>query len=288
MTAGWGAPQGQAAGGDAKAIGPRIRRDTERKVLKGIFGAPRPRSVSFDFRHDAGTSVWHKVVDRAHLIVAAVGTIALLGLAGTAIWLALPSQSPGALAKASAASAKQAAAAAPLVVEEETPAAQNADELRQQAAPDGAQIVTLAETTVPDPLAQADPRWTSTSSRVASKSAKPHSLVVNDADEGADEPPLAVNAYAGQDKSATAAISAKQAIEAVASPEGSKPTEGSRPGQATQAVTMRSKPSSRGSVLGTVPGNADVEVVSCDSWCEIIYNGKRGFVYKRFLKEEGR
>ena len=36
-------------------------------------------------------------------------------------------------------------------------------------------------------------------------------------------------------------------------------------------------------MLGTVPTNASVQVVSCDIWCEIVYEGKRGFVYKDFV-----
>jgi len=26
-----------------------------------------------------------------------------------------------------------------------------------------------------------------------------------------------------------------------------------------------------------------VQVVSCDGWCEVVYNGRRGFIYKTFL-----
>lgn len=256
--------------------------------MKGIFGASRPRSVSFDFRHDARTSVWHKVAVRAHLIVAAVGTIALLGLAGTAIWLALPSQRPVAMAKASPAAAKPAAVApAPVAEEDETPAAQNADELRQNAAPAAAEqrVRTVAMAQEPEPLPQADPRWTGPSKKSA-KIAAAHSIVVGSGGEDEEAEPLAVNAYAGQDGGATAAIPAQKPAKADAKAAAAGVQ--TRPGQALQAVTMRARPSSRGAVLGTVPGRADVDVVSCDSWCEIVYDGKRGFVYKRFLKNNGR
>lgn len=280
--------------GDVKATGPRIRRETERKVLKGIFGAPRPRSVSFDFRHGARTPVWHEVAVRAHLIVAAVGTVALLGLAGTAIWLALPSQRPVAMAKTGPAAIKSAAVALPqLPDEDETPAAQNADELRQNAAPAATAQPAMTALVEPEPLPQADPRWTGPSSKSA-KPVKTHSIVVDSAaqDEDGTVEPIAVNAFAAQDKSSTAAISGTKPAAGAARPSESDiaaADEGqTRPGQALQAVTMRAKPSSRGAVLGTIPGRADVQVVSCDSWCEIVYDGKRGFVYKRFLKNDGR
>ena len=48
-------------------------------------------------------------------------------------------------------------------------------------------------------------------------------------------------------------------------------------------VRMRSKASNGSKVVGVVPDNAEVGVVSCSSWCEITYNGKRGFVYKRYV-----
>jgi len=263
--------------------------------LKGIFRAPRPRSVSFDFRHGARTSVWHEVAVRAHLIVAAVGTVALLGLAGTAIWLALPTQRPVAMAKASSAAVKSApVVVSPVPETDETPAAQNADELRQNAEPATAAPAKMAMAAKePEPLPQADPRWTSPSSKSA-KPARTHSIVVDSTGKTQDveAEPIVVNAFAAQDKRPTSAIPAQKSSSGADntsdSPVVAAAEANTRPGQALQAVTMRAKPSSRGAVLGTVPGRADVQVVSCDSWCEIVYNGKRGFVYKRFLKNNGR
>ena len=192
------------------------------------------------------------------------------------------------MAKGSTTTVRPAVVAAPSAsVEDETPAAQNADELRQHAAPEAAQPAKIATLTPePEPLPQADPRWTSASSRSTAKAAAPHSIVVGVSDTNGDEEPLAVNAFAAQDKNPTAGISAAKPATAGSPDEAG--TGETRAGQALQAVTMRSKPSSRGSVLGTIPGRAEVEVVSCDSWCEIVYDGKRGFVYKRFLKNEGR
>lgn len=34
----------------------------------------------------------------------------------------------------------------------------------------------------------------------------------------------------------------------------------------------------------TVPAKASVQVMSCKQWCEIVYNGKRGWVYKSYVK----
>ena len=32
-----------------------------------------------------------------------------------------------------------------------------------------------------------------------------------------------------------------------------------------------------------VPAGSAVNVLSCDGWCEVVYNGKKGWVYKNFL-----
>ncbi len=205
-------------------------------------------------------------------------------MAGAAIWLALPSQGSVGVAKASAVSVKAAAMPAPLVVEEtETPAAQNADELRRQAG--GAEAApTVTASVEPEPLPQADPRWPGAASKQAAvRKVTTHSIVAQDGDE--DAGPLAVSAFAADEKAASAGEkSAKAASNGGAT---ALANLGTRPGKALRSVTMRAKPSSRGGVLGTVPGGADVSVVSCDSWCEIVYDGKRGFVYRNFLKNRG-
>jgi hypothetical protein len=49
------------------------------------------------------------------------------------------------------------------------------------------------------------------------------------------------------------------------------------------AVKMRSGPADEASVITVVPGNATVSLVGCKSWCEIVFNDRRGFVYKGFI-----
>ncbi|MFC5384753.1 hypothetical protein ACFPLB_02110 [Aquamicrobium segne] len=52
-------------------------------------------------------------------------------------------------------------------------------------------------------------------------------------------------------------------------------------GRITSSVTFRSAPG--GSAIGTISGGTQVKVISCDLWCEIIHNDRKGFVYKTFL-----
>lgn len=49
------------------------------------------------------------------------------------------------------------------------------------------------------------------------------------------------------------------------------------------AVTMRSAPKNGASTVLTLKSGQHVELVACERWCEIIADGKRGFIYKRFV-----
>lgn len=51
----------------------------------------------------------------------------------------------------------------------------------------------------------------------------------------------------------------------------------------TAAVNMRSGPRKGSSVLTVVPAGSPVQVLSCNGWCQIAYNGRKGFVYKSYL-----
>lgn len=53
----------------------------------------------------------------------------------------------------------------------------------------------------------------------------------------------------------------------------------------TTHVNMRSGPG--GKILMVVPADAVVEVIGCDSWCEISYDGRTGFVFKQFVNAAG-
>ncbi len=51
----------------------------------------------------------------------------------------------------------------------------------------------------------------------------------------------------------------------------------------TSAVNLRSSPKKGAGVLTVVPAGSAVDVLSCDSWCRISWNGRTGWVYKNFL-----
>jgi hypothetical protein len=52
----------------------------------------------------------------------------------------------------------------------------------------------------------------------------------------------------------------------------------------TSGVNMRAGPSNRQPVLATIPRGSSIEVVKCSQWCEVIFAGQRGWVYKTFIR----
>jgi hypothetical protein len=52
----------------------------------------------------------------------------------------------------------------------------------------------------------------------------------------------------------------------------------------TTDVNMRSRPSNGAAVIQVVPRKSTVEVIDCDYWCEVVYQGRRGFIYKGFVR----
>ncbi|KQU63986.1 hypothetical protein ASC75_15200 [Aminobacter sp. DSM 101952] len=126
------------------------------------------------------------------------------------------------------------------------------------------------------PLA-ADPRWAQV---VAAGATQPleampaipgaEKVIAKDLSETA---PLAL---AKTDPGETSAVKALQAE--------IKTSEGTRGGTVKRSVNMRAKPQKGGAVLGVIPAKTAVEVVSCTQWCEIVFNGKRGYVYKSYVQ----
>lgn len=120
-------------------------------------------------------------------------------------------------------------------------------------------------------------------------------------DDGMDGPSpaeLAAEKLAGDDRMFTSSIplpdtapppapnpsADKLAAIAVSAPAGAAASTG-EPGRVTRDVTMRSGPAKRAGEVDVVPAKSPISVLGCKSWCEIVYNGKKGFVYKSFVRK---
>lgn len=97
------------------------------------------------------------------------------------------------------------------------------------------------------------------------------------------------------DETATAAISpAETRTETAETTPAQEPAEPAASGTApssnvtvTTHVKMRSGPRDEAAVVTIIPDNAVVGLVKCESWCEVVYKGRRGFVYKGFIDGRG-
>jgi len=284
------------------------------------FGVPERRRFAMQFGYNMRPSFWQEVRSNSHLVIAAVGTAALLGVAAVALWLALPTSE-----RQAAASQEQSIPTIPVKTTKIVPAG-----------------TTVAAATVPQParksdqvsptvaaakaniqaLAANDPRWTGTQPKTASAApdqAVAPSQVANQAEPAPDKP--AVTAAFAQPATNTDAASelakvAAPAPAASSNPDGAKtaaipevqpqapeqqPTASddgkakAKPhkvaaagnGRILRPVTMRSGPKKNAAAIGTVPARTSVQVMNCKQWCQIVYNGKTGWIYKSYIKTGG-
>ncbi|HEX5958007.1 MAG TPA: SH3 domain-containing protein [Hyphomicrobiaceae bacterium] len=63
------------------------------------------------------------------------------------------------------------------------------------------------------------------------------------------------------------------------------PPVATRPAWIVSDVNMRAGPKKSEPVLVAIPKGRPVELIGCRTWCEVIYAGKRGWVYKNYIGE---
>ncbi|RUU14636.1 SH3 domain-containing protein [Mesorhizobium sp. USDA-HM6] len=291
------------------------------------FGAPERRRFAVQFGYDMRPSFWQGLQSNAHLVIAAVGTAALLGVAAVALWLALPANERQAIA-----SAEQTVPAIPVKTKKIAPAVASA--AVSVAAPQVARkadavspVTAVREAAIPA-LASNSPRWTGADAATASAAAEaPPASSVQAAEKPAtqnDKPAVAAFAESASENDASAALSkvaapapadqsadakkpdakmdgaqtaaipdakpqvpdAQTAATEDAAQDQPKPQQVSAGanGRILRAVTMRSGPKKGAAAIVTVPAKSSVQVMGCKKWCEIVYNGKHGWVYKTYVK----
>ncbi|MGB3502404.1 MAG: SH3 domain-containing protein [Mesorhizobium sp.] len=83
-----------------------------------------------------------------------------------------------------------------------------------------------------------------------------------------------------KDPQATAAIAARTPAK-----EKADPPKASSAATLNTDSNLRSGPDKKARIIGTVPARKPVQIIACKSWCEIVYDGKRGFVYSGFVRK---
>ncbi|MFP1633407.1 SH3 domain-containing protein [Zhengella sp. ZM62] len=125
-------------------------------------------------------------------------------------------------------------------------------------------------------LAADDPRWAQDagSSATKGKQALARLLLEN---EGAPE--------ASRDNPLTSAIAPVERRLESTPQEDVAPARAGKTGYASQHVNMRAGPSNGAKVIEVIPAKARVTIHGCKGWCEISHEGRRGFVYKSFIRQ---
>jgi hypothetical protein len=228
------------------------------------------------YGYNARRSWWHEVKAHAHLVIAAVGTVALLAVAAVALWLAMPAGERQAFAEAKIDAKPAVTAPATEVPTNDTAAGQPAPQPEQPL-----ETASVAE----------QPEAPITKTEVPELDPQAAAAIAAPAVEGDEEtsPPI----QAGQEPPPQE----MPLVAAIPTPRPPLPSEASAPdtpneasgktsGHTLRAVTMRSGPKSGTSAIDTIPAKTAIEVISCEKWCEIVYEGKRGFVYKSFVQQD--
>lgn len=134
------------------------------------------------------------------------------------------------------------------------------------------------------PLA-ADPRWAQVVAASANRPLEAMPAIPGAEKVVAKDPvetaPLALVETNQPDATETAAV---DAMEAEVQPTAAEPSQGGREVKIKRSVNMRATPEKGGQVLGVIPAKTAVELVSCTQWCEIVFNGKRGYVFKTYVQ----
>lgn len=266
------------------------------------FGAPERRRFAMQFGYDMRPRFWQQIRTNLHLIIAAFGTAALLGVAAVALWLALPANERQAVA-----SPDQIVSSIPVKTTRIVPAKASTVAAVQQAASktDAVSPAVVAAKAGISVLAPNDPRWTGSGPKTTL------GQVAGQAEQTADKPSAAVAFADPAAKTKVAALLAKVAAPtktatdgaqtaAIPTPKPGEPAatpndgteakvEAKKPsaadtGRILRAVTMRTGPKNNAAAIVTVPAKTSVQVMGCKKWCQIVYNGKRGWIYKSFVK----
>lgn len=250
--------------------------------VKGLlgFGKPGRQRFSMQYGYSARRSWWQELKAHAHLVIAAVGTMALLAVAAIAFWLAMPTGERQAFAEAKV--DPQPAIATGVT----TPVPADGTGITAE------QPASQPETPVATASVAQQPETTLTQPKIPELDPQAAAAIAVPAVDDVDAEPSADAKQDGAnpDGPVFAAIPTPRPTLPGETEENraadSNAADDKASGHVLRAVTMRSGPKTGAAAIGTVPAKTAVEVLSCEKWCEIVYKGKRGFVYKSFVQRD--
>jgi hypothetical protein len=134
--------------------------------------------------------------------------------------------------------------------------------------------------------AAADPRPEDANSQQTESESRAMAAAVGRAEEP-DAPELRAEPAVGTSDERESAlgepIPEADPISEAASGSGDLPAQPTRHAQVTSHVNMRGGPDNDAAVIMVVPAGAEIRVVRCDFWCEVVFEGARGWIYKSFV-----
>ncbi len=143
----------------------------------------------------------------------------------------------------------------------------------------------------PDVLGSNDARWAhaavAPASRFAAMKLDAGDLRAYAAARGKAPSPIDDALVETPDEDAEPVAKAAPAVDEPEEEADASPRTGGRTSTIVTDARIRRGPSTGHGVIGTVAAGKQVQVYGCKSWCEISYDGKRGFVYKRFVRGAG-
>ncbi|WP_167391273.1 SH3 domain-containing protein [Mesorhizobium temperatum] len=265
------------------------------------FGAPERRRFAVQFGYDMQPRFWRQIRSNLHLVIAAFGTAALLGVAAVALWLALPATERQAVA-----SPEQIVSSIAVKTTRIVPAAASKVAAVQQGTgkPDAVSPAVVAAKAEIPALAPNDPRWAGSGPKTTS------GQMAGQAEKTADKPSaaaafpdpaaktkvaallakVAAPTKTATDGAQTAAIPTPKPLPAATQKDGTqtkveaKQASAADTGRILRGVTMRTGPKNSAAAIVTIPAKTSVQVMGCKKWCQIVYNGKRGWIYRSFVK----
>ncbi|WP_146149120.1 SH3 domain-containing protein [Nitratireductor sp. StC3] len=152
-----------------------------------------------------------------------------------------------------------------------------------------------------EPLSKDNPRWAAATGGVAAKAAIA-ALAGDDAraDEvsapdalaylpGAAKPALTIEPEPrDQPPGETQEKNPAEASE-VSEPRASAPAAtpaAQSTGRITTAVNMRRGPANGAGIISVIPKGAKVGIVACKAWCQVVHDGRTGYIFKRFVRQQ--
>lgn len=100
-------------------------------------------------------------------------------------------------------------------------------------------------------------------------------------------PPASAAAPASEEPAAQTETAAVETAAAQPADNGAEPSPAARTAPVTAHVNMRAGPENDAAVVAVVPEGRHVEVLECTRWCEVVYEGQKGFIHRRFVSGAG-